>query len=389
MQICGVICEYNPFHRGHEKQLRQIRAQLGADTAVVCVMSGNFVQRGAPAIFDKFVRARAAVLAGASLVLELPVTRALCSAEGFARGGVELLSRLGCVDTLAFGCESGSLEPIMRAAHCMCAPEYDEALRQILKTGVSYPAARQRALEQLGQSGSVSQRPNDILALEYCKALIEQQSRLRPLALWRGGDYHAAQAEAENPSASSLRAALLAGECIDAYVPQSVWPAYQGARQYTLQSGERAMLGVLRAMPEESWAQTAHGSEGLWSKARRAAQEQGTLEGLIEAVKSRRYPRTRVQRLLLCAYLGISQKALSWPLSYARALAFDKTGAALLRRMREKGQLPIVNAGQTPPDFALYELELRAAALYALFCRDSAAPDGNPERGGRIFLRRE
>lgn len=389
MRVCGVICEYNPFHLGHEKQLRQIRAQLGGDTAIVCLMSGNFVQRGEPAIFDKFLRARAAVLAGADLVLELPVTRVLCSAEGFARGGVEILSRLGCVDTLAFGCESGRLAPIFHAAQCMCQPAYHTALREILKTGVSYPAARQKALEAMGESGELSRRPNDILALEYCKAIIELESGLRPLALWRGGDYHAMAPEAENPSASSLRAALLGGADIDAFVPQSARTVYRGARQYAMPDGERAMLGVLRVTPEENWRESAHGSEGLWSKARKAAQEQGTIEGLIEAVKSRRYPRTRVQRLLLCAYLGISQQALGWPISYVRALAFDETGKALLRRMREEGSVEIVNAGQTPPDPALYDMELRAAALYALFCRDKAAPDGNAERGGRIFLRRE
>ena len=150
MHICGIICEYNPFHRGHEKQLRQVRQALGADAAIVCLMSGSFVQRGEPAIFEKRVRAQAAVLAGANLVLELPVTKALCSAEGFARGGVEIFTKLGIVDTLAFGCESGDGQAIFTAAQAMCAASYDRALREILDTGASYPAARQRALEAIG-----------------------------------------------------------------------------------------------------------------------------------------------------------------------------------------------------------------------------------------------
>ena len=205
MRICGVICEYNPFHRGHEKQLRQIRAALGEDTAVVCLMSGNFVQRGEPAVFDKRVRAQAAVLAGANLVLELPITKALSSAEGFARGGVEVFSKLGCADTLAFGCESGSGDALLAAAMVMCEPEYDAALREILNTGVSYPAARQRALVMLGFDGGVLERPNDILGLEYCKAILQTGSCLQPLTLLREGDYHAQEAELENPSATSLR----------------------------------------------------------------------------------------------------------------------------------------------------------------------------------------
>lgn len=155
MHICGIICEYNPFHRGHEKQLRQVRQELGADAAIVCLMSGSFVQRGEPAIFEKRVRAQAAVLAGANLVLELPVTKALCSAEGFARGGVEIFSKLGIIDTLAFGCESGDGQAIFTAAQAMCEAEYNRALREILDTGASYPAARQRALEALGLDGKI------------------------------------------------------------------------------------------------------------------------------------------------------------------------------------------------------------------------------------------
>ena len=388
MRICGVICEYNPFHRGHEKQLRQIRAALGEDTAVVCLMSGNFVQRGEPAVFDKRVRAQAAVLAGANLVLELPVAKALSSAEGFARGGVEIFSRLGAVDTLAFGCESGDGVEILTAARVMCEPEYDAALRDILNTGVSYPAARQRALISLGFDGSVLERPNDILGLEYCKAILQTGSCLQPLTLLREGDYHAQEAELENPSATSLRERLSRGEEIRDFIPAQAAEIYHGARQYDLLSGERAMLAGLRLLPEEAWSKTAHGSEGLWSKAMKAAREKGSLEAVIGATKSKRYPRTRIQRLLLCAFLGITQEDLKRPVSHVRALAFDETGRGILRRMRETGELPIVNAGEKPEDGALYDLELRAGRLYPLFCRDDTIPDGNAEENLRIFLKK-
>ena len=388
MRICGVICEYNPFHRGHEKQLRQIRAALGEDTAVVCLMSGNFVQRGEPAVFDKRVRAQAAVLAGANLILELPITKALSSAEGFARGGVEVFSKLGCAVTLAFGCESGSGDALLAAAKVMCEPEYDAALREILNTGVSYPAARQRALVMLGFDGGVLERPNDILGLEYCKAILQMGSRLRPLALLREGDYHAREAELENPSATSLRERLSRGEEIRDFIPAQAAEIYHSARQYDLFSGERAMLAGLRLLPEEAWSKTAHGSEGLWSKAMKAAREKGSLEAVIGATKSKRYPRTRIQRLLLCAFLGITQEDLKRPVSHVRALAFDETGRGILRRMRETGELPIVNAGEKPEDGALYDLELRAGRLYPLFCRDDTIPDGNAEENLRIFLKK-
>ena len=388
MRVCGIICEYNPFHRGHEKQLRQVRQALGEGAAVVCLMSGSFVQRGEPAIFEKRVRAQAAVRAGANLVLELPVTKALCSAEGFARGGVEIFSQLGVVDTLAFGCESADAPAMITAARAMCESGYDRALREILDTGASYPAARQRALEAIGLDGKILQRPNDILALEYCKALLQMESRIQPLALLREGDYHADEADPENPSATSLRARLLSGKEISPFVPQTAMEAYRNVRQYALSSGERAMLAGLRLLPDEAWQQTAHGSEGLWSKAMKAAREKGSLEEIIGAVKSRRYPRTRIQRLLLCAFLGMTQQTLQLPVSHVRALAFDETGKALLRRMREEGQLPVVNAGEKPPASALFDLEVRAGRLYPLFCRCEAVPDGNAELDCRIFLKK-
>ena len=148
------------------------------------------------------------------------------------------------------------------------------------------------------------------------------------------------------------------------------------------------MLAGLRLLPEEAWSKTAHGSEGLWSKAMKAAREKGSLEGVIAATKSKRYPRTRIQRLLLCAFLGITQEDLKRPVSHVRALAFDETGRGILRRMRETGELPIVNAGEKPKDGALYDLELRAGRLYPLFCRDDTIPDGNAEENLRIFLKK-
>ena len=210
MQTVGVICEYNPFHLGHARQLGLIRQQLGQEAAIVCLMSGNYVQRGEPAVFDKCVRARAAVEAGASLVLELPVTYALRSAEGFAAGGVSILSRLGC-GFLSFGCESGDGDAILRAAEASRSSEFEQTLHANIQTGLSYAAARQRALEALGQDGQLLTRPNDILAFEYCRAILTQNSPMHPLAVLRPGDYHADTPDAEHPSATAVRAAFWQG----------------------------------------------------------------------------------------------------------------------------------------------------------------------------------
>lgn len=385
MAAVGIVCEYNPFHLGHEKQLRMARERLGGSTPVVCLMSGNFVQRGAPALFDKTVRARAAVECGASLVLELPVTCALSSAEGFARGAVEIFDRLGAVDTLCFGSETGDAAALVRAAEAMTAPAFTQALRLALTDGLSYPAARQRALEETLGDGALLTSPNDILAAEYCKALFERRSRIRPLAVRREGGYHDETPDAENPSATAVRASLLRGESWRQLVPEAAAAVYDGAAHYTLASGERAVLARLRGMPEAEWAQLPFGSEGLWSKLRRAVQTEHSVEEILCTAKSKRYPRTRLQRMLMCGYLGITQADLARPLTYVRVLAFDERGRAFLRWMRQSAAICVINAGERPADAAYYALECRCAALYGLFAESDTETLCAREEALRIF----
>ena len=365
MQTVGVICEYNPFHLGHARQLGLIRQQLGPEAAIVCLMSGNYVQRGEPAVFDKCARARAAVEAGANLVLELPVTYALRSAEGFAAGGVSILSRLGC-GFLSFGCESGDGDAILRAAEASRSSEFEQTLHANIQTGLSYAAARQRA--------------NDILAFEYCRAILTQNSPMQPLAVLRPGDYHADTPDAEHPSATAVRRLILSGSGWRQYVPAAC--TYENAVPHALLWGEKAMLARLRVMEQADWAQAAHGSEGLWSKVWKAVQAQPDYERILEASKSKRYPRTRLQRLLLCAYLGLDAQTLLREAPYVRVLAFDEMGRAVLRQAKKTGGLPLVNAGQTPPDTAYGALERRCAALYGLF---AAQPELCPEQIARVY----
>ena len=386
MQTVGVICEYNPFHLGHARQLELLRQKLGPETAIVCLMSGNYVQRGEPAIFDKCVRARAAVEAGASLVLELPVTYALRSAEGFAAGGVRILSGLGC-GFLGFGCESGDGDASLRAAEASCMPEFEQALHTNMQTGLSYAAARQRALEALGQDGQLLMKPNDILAFEYCRALLTQNSPMRPLAVLRPGDYHAYTPDAENPSATAVRRLILSGGDWRRYVPAEC--LYEDAAPHALIWGERAMLARLRGLEKQDWARAAHGSEGLWSKVWRAVQTQPDYEHILEAAKSKRYPRTRLQRLLLCAYLGIDAGQLAEVPPYVRALAFDEQGQTLLRQAKKRGEICLVNAGQRPPDLPYYAMECRAADLYTLFGAPGTCCCAGMEQKYRIFRKKK
>ena len=386
MQTVGVICEYNPFHLGHARQLELLRQKLGPETAIVCLMSGNYVQRGEPAIFDKCVRARAAAEAGADLVLELPVTAVLRSAEGFAAEGVRILSALGC-GFLGFGCESGDGDASLRAAEASCMPEFEQALHTNMQTGLSYAAARQRALEALGQDGRLLMKPNDILAFEYCRALLTQNSPMRPLAVLRPGDYHAYTPDAENPSATAVRRLILSGGDWRRYVPAEC--LYEEAAPHALIWGERAMLARLRGLEKQDWARAAHGSEGLWSKVWRAVQTQPDYESILAAAKSRRYPRTRLQRLLLCAYLGIDAGQLAEVPPYVRALAFDERGQTLLRQAKKRGEICLVNAGQRPPDLPYYAMECRAADLHKLFGAPGTCCCAGMEQKYRIFRKKK
>ena len=396
MKTVGVICEYNPFHNGHLRQLRLARQAVGEDCALVCLMSGNYVQRGEPAIFPKQLRAEAAVRCGADLVLELPLPVALSSAEGFAAGGVSILSALGC-ELLCFGTESADPSVLLRAAEANLDPAFDGLLRDELATGCAYPAARQRALAALGADGALC-APNDILAVEYYKALLRQNTPMQALPILRTGSYHARRLEPEAPSASCLRSAILAADssagnhapceasapCPDwaAAVPECLHALYAHAARHSLAAGERALLARLRTLPDEAFAALPYGSEGLWSKLMKNSRTCASVEEILNATKSKRYTLSRIRRMLLCAFLGLTAADLETPPPYVRALAFNGAGRGLLRQMRAR--FPVVNAGERPAEAAWYAMESRASDLYSLFSEAGPRPAGE-EAAIRVF----
>ncbi len=376
MKAVGIICEYNPLHLGHKKQLDRIRTER-PDSAIVCIMSGNFVQRGHPAIVDKSLRAKAAVLSGADLVLELPLTAALSSAEGFAAQGVRLLAPI--CDTLCFGCESGNSEALMDTARALLGPDFPEHLRQELDKGLSFPAARAAALEAMGSDGSLLRQPNDILAVEYCKAILSQHAGMEPLAIRRGGSYHALEADASDPSATAVRELMVSSQAWLDYIPEQARECFRSAPIHDLGSGERAILARLRTMSDGEFEALPFGSEGLWRKLMHESRRQATLEDILAAVKSKRYTRTRLQRMVMCAFLGISRELMEAPAPWARVLAFNDRGRTVLKQAKRLGLYP--NAGEAL-EHPYQALEDRAGALYGLFC------EGEPELPGSEKRRR-
>ena len=377
--VTGIICEYNPFHNGHKKQFDRIRA-ADPEASIVCLMSGNFVQRGAPAILDKNIRAKAALLCGADLVLELPVTYALRSAEGFAAGGVSILSSF--CQRLCFGAEDAAPKDLTDAARALLSEEYTQLLRLHLERGLSFPAARQAALEQLGINGALISKPNNILAVEYCKAILAQKSSLIPMPIYRQGDYHSTEGDHQNPSATFVRGQMHSGSAWRSYVPKEAADTYEGAVMHSLADGEKSVLYRLRTMTDEEFEALPYGSEGLWRKLMRAARSQATLEDILTETKSKRYTRSRLDRMVMCAFLGITRDMLDASAPYVRVLALNEKGRSLLRSARIAGAFP--NTG-TSTNHPYQLLENRCGDLYGLFSHTPQIP--GTEKRSRLYYK--
>ena len=375
----GIICEYNPLHLGHKKQIDLIRQRFGPETVIICAMSGNFVQRGMPAIIDKSYRAQAAVLSGADLVLELPVTVALSSAEGFAAGGVAILGKF--CDYLCFGAETPKESTLMDTARALLSEEFPPLLKQALETGKSFPAARQAALAQMGLDADILAQPNNILAVEYCKAILSQGCSMKPFAIHREGSYHAEIADGENPSATAVRNLMLIAHNWKSCVPKITRNVFENAPLHTITAGERAILAKLRTMTEAEFETLPYGSEGLWRKFMHACRKEASLEAIIAATKSKRYTRTRIDRMVMCAFLGITRETLRTEIPYVRVLAFREAGRQILSQYKK--EVCFVNAGENP-GHPFWEEEKRWGSLYGLFAVDNPETP-IPEENRRVF----
>ncbi len=362
MKITGIICEYNPFHLGHKKQFDIIR-QKNPKTAIVCLMSGNYVQRGMPAVFDKTLRAKAAVCSGADLVLELPVTAALSSAEGFAAKGVEILNSF--CDSLSFGAETADTALLWQTADILLSPDFPIYLKEALRRGLSFPAARQQALESMHADGSLLSKPNNILAVEYCKAILTQNASIKPEPILRQGEYHNSAADKENPSATSLRILIEQGMDWSAYSPAV--SCFQDKAVHSIRYGEQAVLYRLKTMTDAEFEALPYGSEGLWHKLMKTTRSCSTLEEILTATKSKRYTRTRLDRMVMCAVLGLTEQDMAEQNTYSRVLALNDRGREVLGKARQTGLFP--NLGEKV-DHPYHEIESRCDAVYPFFAGD-------------------
>jgi predicted nucleotidyltransferase len=389
MRAAGMICECNPLHEGHLYCIEQAKRLLGEETAVICVMSGNFVQRGDFAVLNKFARAESLVRSGADLVLELPVHWATASAELFARGGVQMLCDTGVVTDLVFGSESGDIHALEEIAAALLTEDFQTLVQKELASGVSYPTARQRALShRLGASAELLSQPNNILGVEYCKALRREKSTIRPVTVQRLSSVHDGAG-----SASQLRQALRNRENILPRLPDAAGAVLRremqnGCAPVFMENCERAVLARLRRMTEEEFAPFDEGGEGLYHRMYEASRTACSVEELLGLMKTKRYPLSRLRRMVLRCYLGLSAMPERPP--YLRVLAANKTGRMTLAAMRGSTKILTKSADVSAlGDEAknVFCAESRATDLYVLAYPElQKATGGSDWRTGPVIV---
>ncbi len=366
MKIMAVICEYNPFHKGHEYHLKTHKNELSAD-GVVCLMSGSFVQRGAPAVFDKWTRAQMAVRCGADLVLELPVVYAAQSAMRFAAGAVSLLNALGCVNFLSFGSECGDLARMQNAAEVIFSDEFNRLVSSEMKKGTSYPAARSLAAKHHfpALSPDLLSAPNNILALEYLNLLKRTASTISPVTLKRNSNFS---------SASQIRKMMCQGLSVSSFVPEAA--AY--AKPYDTTVFDQLVSYQFRRETRETLKTIADVSEGLENRFLKCVKSSFGVEELAEKVKTKRYTRTRIDRIIVNTLLGITEADTELAPQYARVLAFNRCGTQILKEMGRTSSIPIItkvaDAASSNSEFRrMLEKDLLATDIYALMSENKRA----------------
>lgn len=360
MKIAGIIAEYNPFHTGHAYHIRETRKKTGADF-VIAVMSGDFVQRGGPAFLPKHLRAETALAGGADLVFELPSLWSCESAEFFAQSGVELLHGLGCVDYLSFGSESGDIRLFQTLGKYLAdeSPDFRRHLQAGLKSGLSYPAARRDALLAVWEGAdnceadwnSFLSSPNNILGIEYCKALEKLKSPIQPVTIQRqGSGYHEPQLSKEYPSASALRNFWIKheseeesfSELSSGFLPE-VWNILQkhSARNQILTEQDFSLLirWMLYASDPGQLCSHQDLSGDLAQRMTNTREQYENFSHYVELLKTKELTYSRICRALFHALLGIREIP---PVSYARLLGFRRQAAPVLSKIKQCGSLPLL-----------------------------------------------
>lgn len=381
MRITGIICEFNPFHNGHKYLIDSVRRDLNPD-AVVCVMSGNFVQRGAPALMDKYARAHSALASGADLVLELPALYAVAPAFEFANGAIRLLAGLGCVSELAFGSENGNSEHFEKTGAFLSREDekFRKRLKNKLAEGVSYASAMAETISAFipGLPGNFLEGPNNLLGMEYARANIKYKAGLKLCPYLRAGEGSSMGTEGSFASATTIRNLILENNdntnYVD-YIPNSSAEALIKTKIWDAEA-EKRLFDILRYLlivksPKELES-LFEVSEGLENRLKKAVLEAQNTDDLILKVKSKRYTYARISRILMHLLMDVKAETFHETKKlglYARPLAFNEQGAAVLRKIKKSGFVPVYtnlkrNVPENAPERKLLNYDIKASDIY-------------------------
>lgn len=347
MKICACIAEYNPFHLGHLKHIDYMKTVLGAEKIVV-IMSGNFTQRGEPAVLDKFTRARHAVLSGADAVIELPTVFATANAELFAKGAIHVLSDLNISGGLCFGVESGDKNAYLNLASALNdeSREFKKVLKEQLERGVSLAKAKFETVRILGDerfNEDLISSPNNVLGLEYTKAILKTKCDLEIFPMLRDGDHNDKTLKKGITSATSIRETLKSGTVKKAKksMPSYVFPDLDGYPT----AFDKIIMSALITTSAESLSKISDCTEGLENRIKALVKDNHTVDGLVEKVSTKRYPQTRIRRILTSNLLGIKKDfiddCLSSPL-YAKILAVNSNSKDIISELTENSSIPVL-----------------------------------------------
>lgn len=363
MKNTAIIAEYNPFHNGHRLNIERAREITRCDNIIV-IMSGNFVQRGEPAIFDKVTRTHMAIKNGADMVLELPVEYATAAADIFAGAAVEILDKSNMVSALFFGSEQGDIKGLDAVAGVFAneSPRFKECLAAALAKGLSYPAAREKAAaEILGRDISFINNPNNILAIEYMAALKRRGSGIVPVTMKRENGYNETELSGSISSAAAIRQAIFNNEVPACALPENTLGYYRDAVFPRLDDYSDIFAYILRTTDRAVLAETADMTEGLENRFLKY-KEIKYISDMVDAVKTRRYTHTKLKRAVLHTILGITRDMQQRPPAYIRVLGVREDKRLLLSMLVQKAELPVII--NTKKAEELLENEIRCSDIY-------------------------
>jgi len=387
-KILGIISEYNPFHYGHLHHIEESKKRINPDYTVA-VMSGNFVERGDAAILDKWARAEMALENGIDLVIELPLIYSISSAENFAMGGIKIFNSLNMETILSFGSECGDINILYSIAKALCEepPEYLSILNHELASGISYPKAREKALlmylNDIRKYANILSGSNNILGIEYLKAIQKLKAKLKVTTITREGpNYNDLDLNSKFSSATAIRKALTENKDIKKYVPESTYNILQDKISkneivYGLATYEQAIIYKLRTMTTEEISMLPDVTEGLENKIKKASDTCNNIADLIDMIKSKRYTLTRINRILLYVLLNITKKDIeaSYKVTpYIRVLGVTSKGKELISKISKSNKK--INIVTSPKKFldttknkalkSMLEKDIFASNIYTL-----------------------